>query len=245
MPFLCSYLEVMNLFPPFLRVPVIAALAALIGVCGTPLGAQTPDQGEKELRGLSPSRPNEEPPEGLPTPDDVVREALRRPPTDPEKRAEVLKALYARLATETRADMAKSISKAIERVWDSSGSPTHDLLLQRASKAIKEKKYDLAFPLLDTIVELQPDFAEAFSVRAYAFFAKNEPHRALADLRRVLALDPKHYRALEGVGQILRDLGEKKAALEAYRKLIEVYPLFDGAQKAVEQLTIEVEGQRI
>ena len=231
--------------PSVPRILVIGAVAALIGLGVTPLGAQTPNPEDKELRGLSPERPNDEPPEGLPTPDDVVREAMRRAPTDPEKRAEVLEALYARLAAETSPDMAKSISKAIENVWDSSGSPTHDLLLQRASKAIKEKKYDLAFPLLDTIVELQPDFAEAFSVRAYAFFAKNEPHRALADLRRVLALDPKHYRALQGVGQILRDLGEKKAALEAYRKLIEVYPLFDGAKTTVDQLTIEVEGQGI
>ena len=235
----------MKLSPALPRLLVAAAAAALIATSITSLDAQTPDTGKKDLPGLSPSRPNDEPPEGLPTPDDVVREAMRRPPTDPQKRAEVLEALYARLAAETRPDMAKSISKAIENVWDSSGSPTHDLLLRRASKAIKEKKYDLAFPLLDAIVELQPDFAEAFSVRAYAFFAKNEPHRALADLRRVLALDPKHYRALEGIGQILRDLGEKKASLEAYRKLIEVYPLFDGAQKAVDQLTIEVEGQGI
>jgi tetratricopeptide (TPR) repeat protein len=185
------------------------------------------------------------PPEGLPTPDNLVREAMRHPPGDPVQRAEVLSALYQRLAGEKVRDEARAIAQAIERVWRTSGSPTNDLLLERATAAIEEKRTDIAHALLDALIELQPDFAEAWNRRAYVYYLEQEPQRALADLRQVLALDPKHFRALEGVAEILRTLGEKKASLEAYRKLVEIYPELDGAAKAVETLSIEVEGQGI
>lgn len=186
-----------------------------------------------------------EPPEGLPTPDDFVRDAARHPPEDPAERAKILDGLYDRLAKAPEPQMAKAIAQAIERVWRSSGSPTCDLLLTRAAAAIEAKRMDLAMVLLESAMELQPDFAEAWNRRAYAYYLGGEHQRALGDLRRVLALDPKHFRALEGVGLILREIGEKKAALEAYKKLKDVYPFFEGAQKAIDELTPEVEGQGI
>lgn len=185
------------------------------------------------------------PPEGLPTPDDLVREALRHPPTDPKKRAEVLTGLYDRLAAAPSPDEGKVIAHALEQVWRTSGSPTMDLLLARATAALEAKRFEIAFPLLDTILELQPDFVEGWNRRAYAFYLRDENRRALADIQHVLALDPRHFRALEGMGLIMRAVGEKKAALAAYRKLLEVYPHHEGAKKAIEELTIEVEGQGI
>ena len=74
---------------------------------------------------------------------------------------------------------------------------------------------------------------------------KNDYKRAFGDLRRVLALEPNHFRALEGLAQILRSIGEKKAALDAYKKLLAVHPQAAGAKEAVDELTLEVEGQGI
>ena len=76
-------------------------------------------------------------------------------------------------------------------------------------------------------------------------FLECDEHRALGDLRRALALDPNHFRALSALGHILREYGEKKGSLAAYRKLLEVHPFADGAQKAVEDLEREVGGQGI
>jgi tetratricopeptide (TPR) repeat protein len=208
-----------------------ATLAAPLPVAAGAPGLDTPQ--------------SEAPHEGLPTPDEFVRDALRHPPADPEKRAEVLDGLYTRLAAAPSADMAKAVAQAIERVWRTSGSATLDLLLARATAAIEQRRFDLAQSLLGSVLELQPDYAEAWNRRAFAFHLSDDQQRALADLRHVLALDPKHFRALEGMGLIMRTLGEKKAALAAYKKLLEVYPHFDGAAKIVEELSVEVEGQGI
>jgi tetratricopeptide (TPR) repeat protein len=117
--------------------------------------------------------------------------------------------------------------------------------MERSIKAMNEKKVDLALKLLDDVVELAPDFTEGWNRRAYVYFVQNDIERALGDLRRTLALDPHHFKALDGLAQILREIGQKKAALKAFKELLEVHPYWSGAKQAVEELEREVEGQGI
>src|SRR5262249_62119826 len=147
------------------------------------------------------------------------------------------------LASADDEEMAKAVAEAIERIWVHSGSPTVDLLMERAMKAVTEKKLDFAMQLLDHVVVLAPDFTEAWNRRAYVFFVRNDVEHALGDLRRVLALDPNHFKALEGLAQILREIGQKKPALQVYRQLLSVHPYWPGAPQAIEELEREVDGQ--
>ncbi len=172
-------------------------------------------------------------------------EAHADAPTTLEQRAALLATLYGRLAAAQSAEEAAPLTQAIERLWAFSGSPTADLLAERAGAATQSSRHDLALELLDATIELQPDFAAAWSQRAYIYYLKNDYKRALGDLRRVLALDPNHYRALEGLAQILAEIGEKKAALDAYKKLLAVHPFATGARESFEELNREVEGQGI
>jgi tetratricopeptide (TPR) repeat protein len=166
-------------------------------------------------------------------------------PKTPAEREKTLSDLYALLATAEDEESAKAIADAIERVWVHSGSATIDLLMERSIKAMNEKKVDLALKLLDNVVELAPDFTEGWNRRAYVHFVQNDIERALGDLRRTLALDPHHFKALDGLAQILREIGQKKAALKAFKELLEVHPYWSGAKQAIEELEREVEGQGI
>jgi tetratricopeptide (TPR) repeat protein len=166
-------------------------------------------------------------------------------PKTPAEREKTLSDLYALLATADDEETAKAISDAIERVWLHSGSPTIDLLMERSIKAMSDKKVELALKLLDHVVELAPDFTEAWNRRAYVHFTQNDIERALGDLRRTLALDPHHFKALDGLGQILREIGQKKAALKAFKQLLDVHPYWSGAKQAVDELEREVDGQGI
>jgi tetratricopeptide (TPR) repeat protein len=166
-------------------------------------------------------------------------------PKTPAEREKTLSDLYALLATADDEESAKAITDAIERVWLYSGSATIDLLMERSIKAMSEKKVDLALKLLDHVVELAPDYTEAWNRRAYVHFVRNDIERALGDLRRTLALDPHHFKALDGLGQIMREIGQKKAALRAFKELLDVHPYWSGAKQAVEELEREVDGQGI
>ena len=128
-------------------------------------------------------------------------------------------------------------------MWLYSGSPTVDLLFGRAMQAVAGKNYDRALRFLDHVVEQAPDFTEGWSRRAFVHFQLNEVGLALGDLRRALALDPCHFKALDGLAQVLRDIGEKGAALAVLRRLADVHPHWAGTEKAIEELAREVEGQ--
>jgi cytochrome c-type biogenesis protein CcmH/NrfG len=65
----------------------------------------------------------------------------------------------------------------------------------------------------------------------------------MADLERVLALEPRHYGALTGVGTILREVERNREALAAFRAALEVHPHLGAARQAVERLRVEVEGR--
>ena len=166
-------------------------------------------------------------------------------PKTATERDKALGDLYALLATAEDENTAKAVSEGIERIWLHSGSPTVDLLLGRAMKAVAEKKMDRALKLLDNVVEQAPDFTEGWSRRAYIHFQRNQVGQALGDLRRALALDPNHFKSLDGLAQVLREIGQKKAALQVFRHLHEVHPYWPGADRAIDELSREIEGQGI
>lgn len=164
-------------------------------------------------------------------------------PETPAARAKLLADLYAHLATATDQDTAKPFMDAIERLWLAPGSDTVLVLMDRAAAAAGHKQVDLALTLLTKVVGLAPDFTEAWNRRAYVFYSEGDYERALGDLRRVLALDPSHVKALDGTGQILRELGFKAQALKAYERLLMVHPFWPGAQAAIDELKRDVEGR--
>jgi tetratricopeptide (TPR) repeat protein len=166
-------------------------------------------------------------------------------PTTPAERDTVLSELYDQLAGAEDETAAKSVAESIERVWLHSGSATVDLLFGRAMQAVGEKAYDRALQFLDHVVEQAPDFTEGWSRRAFVHFQLGNVRPAVGDLRRALALDPSHFKALDGLAQVLRDVGEKRAALHVMRRLAEVHPYWDGTEQAIEELAREVEGQGI
>jgi tetratricopeptide (TPR) repeat protein len=166
-------------------------------------------------------------------------------PKTPVEREKMLSDLYAHLATASDEDSAKAVAEAIERVWLTSGSDTIDVLMERSMKAVSEKNYDLALKLLDHVVALAPDYTEGWNRRAYVHYMKSEVDLALGDLRRTLALDPNHFKALDGLGQILREIGQKRPALRAFKQLLDIHPYWSGAQDAVDELERDVEGQGI
>ena len=166
-------------------------------------------------------------------------------PKSPEEASKTLSNLYAFLATTDDHRQGGEIGAAIERLWRLSGGDTVNLLIDRAELFSSKNENDKALPLLDAAVDLAPDYAEAWSHRAYIEYRLNNYPAALGDLRRALALDPNHFRALDGMAKILTLMGEKKAALEAYDQLLRIHPNIEGGETARDELKKEVDGQGI
>ena len=162
------------------------------------------------------------------------------PLPSPVDRPKVLGQLYEQLSKAKDAEAAAPIEQAIENLWLTTGSATVDLLMSRAARFTKESDLDLALQIIDATVDLAPEEAEAWYLRAKVHYRQGQYALAVADLKRALDRDPKHYLALEDLGLVLDTLGTKKEALEAYRKALEINPFLGDAHQAVEFLSREV-----
>ena len=130
-------------------------------------------------------------------------------PAEPESQAPrtpaaTLDRLFQRLHDARTPEEAKGVANLIQRRWARSGSDTADLLMTRAQQALKAGQTDLAIELLDRIVSLQPDWAEAWNQRANALYLAGDSVRSLLDIGETLKREPRHYGAMMGLGFILR-----------------------------------------
>ncbi len=157
----------------------------------------------------------------------------------------MLAELYAHLTQAQDASQAEPIAKTIERLWSFTDSATIGLLMNRAHKAVADDRNELALKLLDAVVDLSPAYAEGWSRRAYVNYLLNDYEGAVGDLRRALALEPNHFKALDGLARILRESGQKKSALKVYEQVLRIYPYMPGAKEAADDLRVDVEGQGI
>ncbi len=182
-------------------------------------------------------------------PDDPVDPADKAAPDELEEaeidKEKVLDDMYERLRAAPDAESAEVVADAIEKLWLRSGSDTVDLLMGRALQLVQEERYDVALKLLDAVVVIDPNYSEGWNQRATVNFLKQDYRSSLDDLRHVLSLDPRHFKAISGLALILQELGDKPAALKAFRKALAVHPYLDGAKQAVRELSREVEGQGI
>ena len=166
-------------------------------------------------------------------------------PKSPDEAAKTLDSLYAFLATADEKRRGGDIGAAIEKLWRLEGGDTVNLLIDRGEAFSARMEQDKALKQLDAAVDLAPDYAEAWSHRAYVHYRMNNYEAALGDLRRALALEPNHFRALDGMAKILVLIGEKKGALKAYEQLLKVHPNIEGAAESAAELRKTVEGQGI
>ncbi len=230
--------------------PAFAQDAAPNGELGT---GQPPAQNERRPdlpdaanpdQATPPSKKNTaKKPEAPPLP--YHKKVLLDPPKSPKARADAMANLYALLATADDEKSGQEISGVIERFWLFGHGDTVAVLMQRGSQAMAQKKEELALKFFDAVVELAPDYAEGWHQRAVLNYSQNNFARAMGDLRRVLALDPNHYKALEGLSRMLEETGQKAGALAAHRQLMAVNPFWPGANERLRELEREAEGQGI
>jgi tetratricopeptide (TPR) repeat protein len=153
--------------------------------------------------------------------------------------------LFGELKRERKEKAAERIAARIWDEWRHSGSASIDAMMQWSDDAMKAKKFGVALDFLDRVTVLEPDYAEGWNRRATVHFMMNNFRKSMADIDRTLRLEPRHFGALSGMGEILKQAGRKELALDAYERALDVYPMMRSAQKEVAELSEELAGEGI
>lgn len=203
----------------------VAARAARVAAATTTLAAVWATVGAAQ----------DAPPPRLP---DALAAAVQ-PEATPATRAQKLDALFAQLATPDLAESAK-VEADIQRLWGQSGSPAMDLLLRRAQEAIAAEDLNAALDHLNAAIDHDPDFAEAWNTRASVFYQMNEYALAVNDIEHALALEPRHYGAMEGLAMIFSETQHPDLALRVVEIARKVNPNRESLKEAEEGLQREL-----
>lgn len=157
----------------------------------------------------------------------------------------VLDALFAALHRSAGDAEADAVVAQIWATWSGSGKSDIDLMMAKASGAMQSRNYGLAVLLLDEVVDEAPLFAEGWNRRATLRFTMGDHAGALADVDKVLALEPRHFGALAGRGMIHMAAEKWEQALEAWRAALKANPFLKERHGVIPELQRRVEKGRL
>ena len=135
-----------------------------------------------------------------------------------------LNSLFLKLKTTDDGFVARSLVKMIWANWNQSGRGDVDALLMRGKIYVGKKQYDLALKQFTKVTQRAPNFAEGWNGRATVLFLMGRYEESLADIKKTLALEPRHFGALTGKGIIFFRQEKFKGALEALREALRHNP---------------------
>jgi tetratricopeptide (TPR) repeat protein len=147
-----------------------------------------------------------------------------------------LNGLFRELAKIQPANDPDDIEDLIWALWISHPESRAAAAMANACEAMAAGAYDLAKPILDELCARYPDWPEAWNKRAILAFIAHEDDACLADIGRVLELEPRHFGAISGFAQVCvrqRRHIEAKAALTI---ALEIDPHLKGLRELIKQL---------
>ena len=117
-----------------------------------------------------------------------------------------------------------------------SDSPTAEILLRQATRAMNDGAPEPALAILNRLTGAYPDFAEAWNKRATLHFLMGNYDASLADIDKVLDLEPRHFGALSGRGMIHQRQKNYGAAISAFEEALAINPNMPSVKEAVKAL---------
>ena len=144
--------------------------------------------------------------------------------------------LFDTLQTTTSEYEAQIVTARIWELWFQSGRPDLDNLLALGSEALNRGDFKEALDRFSGVIAEDPDFAEGWNRRATLYFMMGEYEASIADIESTLALEPRHFGALSGLGLVNIRLERIDAAIKAFEAALEVNPHLPGARQNIRLL---------
>jgi tetratricopeptide (TPR) repeat protein len=148
-----------------------------------------------------------------------------------------LSALFRELAADDPPRPVDDIEDLIWALWISHEDRIAEETMGAAVEALNAGILEDARNLLDCLVERYPDWSEAWNKRATLAFIEKRDGDSLADLERTLELEPRHFGAVSGFGQICLRNGHLNEARAAFQVALAINPHLEGLREIIDDLS--------
>jgi tetratricopeptide (TPR) repeat protein len=156
-----------------------------------------------------------------------------------------LPALFDQLKAKRSAGEAEAIQQAIWALWSESANAEVNLLMLEGVDAMSQGELKRALTAFDSMVEVAPGFAEGWNKRATVEFLMSDFKASVADIQKTLELEPRHWGALSGLGQIYLALNNDEAALRALKRALEINPYLVSVRAKIQEIEAKLEKRKI
>ena len=89
---------------------------------------------------------------------------------------------------------------------------------------MRQGQHQQAIELTGRVIRLSPSYPEGWNLRATVSFFMGDAAASAADIRRTLALEPRHFGALAGMTTINMRAKKWHAALDTLKAALKVHP---------------------
>ena len=153
-----------------------------------------------------------------------------------------LDGLFDRLQTTSNPAEAHALEQRIWRLWLEADDAGLNRLMQQGIVAMSDQRYATALQTFDRMVEQAPEFAEGWNKRATVHFLMGNWQASVRDIQQTLALEPRHFGALFGLGLIYDALEQPEAALRSFEATLALNPHSESTRERIEQLRQQLRG---
>lgn len=157
-----------------------------------------------------------------------------------DQHAPELPGLFEQLQVATDPNDVGLLENEIWQHWLEAPDAQAKELMSQISLAMSGGDLEVAIELCDELIGTHPDYAEAWNRRATLHYMLRNFPESVADIRETIALEPRHFGAISGLGLIFLKEGNLDAALEAFEQVLVISPGSISAMRSVEQVRKEL-----
>ena len=158
-----------------------------------------------------------------------------------------LPAMFERLKSSLSETEAKTVEAGIWSIWLDYTGDNDDVRIMFSHGLAAMGAGDLvrALAAFDRVVEEAPEFAEGWNKRATVRYLMSDYEGSIADVERTLALEPRHFGALSGLGLIHAERNNLPAALKAFEAALAIDPHAATVRANAEAIRKQIGGRPI
>jgi tetratricopeptide (TPR) repeat protein len=130
---------------------------------------------------------------------------------------------------------------ALWAIWFRADTPEHNRRLEQVRQLIGREQLEQAETLVKRLIADAPNFAEAYNQRAFILFLLGRFAESAEECQRVLARNPYHIGAIEGLAKCQLSLSRPRDALKSLRRAFRLRPHNMALGNSIHELETQIE----